>query len=181
VYETLEDFRSDFISSVEDEHQSLWDQGDKLVMATQPEELKRMGADKAQVIAEAGKCSGRGERTIYSRLQTSSVFPEGERYHDLPWFTHYVCAIQTDPHYWLERAHNENLSAAVLRAEILAANGEVPKTAPEYLIKSAECRVMANRDGSLVLIPAYPVDGLGAGEVLDGCLVTIATAARVAA
>lgn len=63
---------------------------------------------------------GYTERYVSEIIKVSNTFAEDERVLELSWEIHRICARTKDPHGWLDRAVNEQLSARQLREAILA-------------------------------------------------------------
>lgn len=152
-YSTVDDVVSAFQSAVEDEWASMFDQGDILSNALTDEGIAALlpdcpdyAAARASIKAQCADGTDKSIRTIENRIQVSSTFPIGERCDNISWSIHLLCAMQDDPHYWLNYAIDMHITSfRKLKMAIQAGAGDAAKDVerPVYVVDAQPARVFA--------------------------------------
>lgn len=146
LFSNLEDVVSAFVDMTEVESNAMFAQGDVIVEA-----VKQGFGAKATVKACAAQAK-RSERTVWRRYDTAFVFAPEQRNPEMFWGIHALCAKTNDPFKWLALAADEHWSTRELEDAIAAAGDKVAEK-PEFILKSVECNVYANADGTFTVVP----------------------------
>lgn len=130
--ESLEEALQEFSEMVSANRATQWDLGDKILSAR-----KTFGPKAIGKFAETGRCSTRWCQRL---ARVSRTFEPENRYLDMDWSIYELMCATESPLEWLERASENEWSAAQLRRAIRGVRPETPKV--QKILKAVE-RVFA--------------------------------------
>jgi hypothetical protein len=172
-FDTLDDFISELVNTVQYEHLAKFAQGDVLQLACEPDTMQRLGFGTQDALLKwAAQQTGRELRTMWKRLQVSRTFAPDQRNDRVSWECHWIASTTDDPAYWLARAADLEMTSLQLKMAIKAAGGEPDKGDTVFVCKAADGQVvMVSDDGRRVIL-----DIAGGIEVAQGAMVVVTIA-----
>jgi hypothetical protein len=172
-FHTLDDFLGVFVQATQYEGLAKFSQGDLLHKACEPDTLTRMGyGTQDALLLDVARAVGREKRTMWKRLQVSRVFAPDERNSRVSWECHWLATTTNDPHYWLKRAADMEMTVSQLKLAIKAAGGEPDKGETVFVCKAADAQVLMLSDNGRHVV----LNIEGGIEVAQGARVVVTIA-----